>query len=129
MRYFRIARATDAPPSAPYVMSSIDPEPGTRDKAGIATQNRFPAVTVQFVNTIGMVGAVLSTLCWVPQAVKVVRDRETQALSLVSTCGLAVGGIIWLIYGIARLDWPLIASNAVSLALTLVILRFKLRYG
>lgn len=81
------------------------------------------------VDTIGLVGAALSTLCWVPQAVKVVRDKETRAISLVSTLGLAIGGIVWLTYGIARVDWPLIASNAASLALTLVILRFKLRYG
>jgi hypothetical protein len=38
-------------------------------------------------------------------------------------------GAFGLTYGIARLDWPLIASNTVSLALTLVILRCKLRYG
>ena len=29
------------------------------------------------VDAIGATGAVLTTLCWVPQAVKIVRERET----------------------------------------------------
>lgn len=86
-------------------------------------------MTAQLINTIGLIGATLTSLCWVPQAVKVVRDRETRAISLLSTLGLTIGGLFWLTYGIARIDWPLIASSGVSLALMLVILRFKLRYG
>ena len=34
------------------------------------------------VDAIGATGAVLTTLCWVPQAVKIVRERETRAISL-----------------------------------------------
>jgi len=86
-------------------------------------------VTLQFIDTIGLIGAALSTLCGVPQALKIVRDKETRAISLVSTYGILVCGMFWLTYGIARVDWPLIASNVVSLALTVVILRCKLRYG
>ena len=86
-------------------------------------------MTVQFIDAIGLTAAALSTVCWVPQALKVVRDKETRAISLASTLGLAIGGGVWLAYGIARAEWPLIASSAASLALTLVILRFKLRYG
>ncbi len=86
-------------------------------------------MTVQFVDAIGLIGAALSTLCGVPQALKIVRDKETRAISLVSTLGLVVCGLFWLTYGIARADWPLITSTSVSLTLTLVILRFKLRYG
>lgn len=88
-----------------------------------------PALTAQFINTIGLIGAALTTLCWIPQAVKVIRDKETRAISLVSTLGLTIGGVFWLVYGIGRLDWPLVFSSGISLALTLVILRFKLSYG
>ena len=31
-----------------------------------------------FVETIGALAAILTTLCWVPQALKIVRDRETR---------------------------------------------------
>jgi MtN3 and saliva related transmembrane protein len=36
---------------------------------------------------------------------------------------------LWLIYGLALIDWPLIASSVVTLALMLVILGLKLRHG
>jgi MtN3 and saliva related transmembrane protein len=37
--------------------------------------------------------------------------------------------MLWLMYGITINDWPLIGSNAVTLALMAPILTLKLRYG
>jgi MtN3 and saliva related transmembrane protein len=37
--------------------------------------------------------------------------------------------VLWLIYGLAIGDWPLIGSNAVTLVLMTAILAMKLRYG
>jgi MtN3 and saliva related transmembrane protein len=68
-------------------------------------------------------------LCWLPQALKIMRDRETRALSLPATATFTVGIGLWLTYGLAIGDWPLIVSNAVTLALMAAILAAKLRYG
>ena len=116
---------------AAYVTFSIDPRIRSGDKGERihTAELRFSAVTVQFVDTLGLIAAAFSTLCGVPQAVKVVRDKETRAISLLSTLGFAIGAVVWLSYGIARVEWPLIASSGVSLVLTLLILRFKLHYG
>ena len=81
------------------------------------------------MDAIGAVGAVLTTVCWLPQAIQIIRERDTRAISLVATAGFAAGIFLWLIYGIALTDWPLIASSAVTLALMLVILGLKLRHG
>ncbi len=81
------------------------------------------------VDLAGIAGAALTTLCWLPQALKVVRERETRALSLVGTAAFTVGVGLWLIYGLGIGDWPLIGSNAVTLALMLPILAMKLRHG
>jgi MtN3 and saliva related transmembrane protein len=86
-------------------------------------------LTSQLIHTIGLIGAVFTTLCSIPQAVKIIRDKETRAISLFSTLGLAIGGVFWMTYGIARVDWPLSASSGISLAVTLIILKLKLRYG
>ena len=32
------------------------------------------------VDAVGASGAVLTTVCWVPQAVKIIRDRDTRAI-------------------------------------------------
>ena len=81
------------------------------------------------VDLAGAAGAVLTTLCWLPQAVKVVRDKETRALSLPATAAFTLGIVLWLIYGLAIGDWPLIGSNAVTLAPLSVIIAMKLKHG
>jgi MtN3 and saliva related transmembrane protein len=81
------------------------------------------------INLVGAAGAALTTLCWLPQAFKVIREKETRALSLPATGAFTFGVVLWLIYGLAIDDWPLIGSNAVTLMLMAPILTMKLRYG
>jgi MtN3 and saliva related transmembrane protein len=65
----------------------------------------------------------------VPQAIKVIRTRETKAISLIMYLMLAIGTLLWLIYGALIVSWPLIGANAVSFVLVVIILGMKLRYG
>ena len=81
------------------------------------------------IELIGVSGAALTTLCWLPQALKIIREKETRALSLPATLAFTLGVGLWLIYGVALNDWPLIGSNAITLVLMSVILAMKLRYG
>jgi len=61
--------------------------------------------------------------------VQIARERDTRAISLAAMSGLTAGMVVWLVYGMALADWPLIGSSAVTLALMLVILALKLRHG
>lgn len=81
------------------------------------------------IHWIGGVAAVLTTVCWLPQAVRVVRHKDTAAISLATNLIFATGILLWLIYGIAIGNWPLIAANAISMMFTLVIIAMKLRHG
>ena len=81
------------------------------------------------IDLAGAVGASLTTLCWVPQALKIMRNKDTRALSLTTAVAFTLGIALWLTYGIGRGDWPVIAANAVTLALMLPIVAMKLRYG
>ena len=40
-----------------------------------------------------------------------------------------LGVALWLVYGLLVSAWPVVAANAVTLALSLCILLMKLRYG
>jgi MtN3 and saliva related transmembrane protein len=84
---------------------------------------------MRLIDAIGAAGAILTTLCWLPQAVQIARERDTRAISLAAMSGLTAGMVLWLVYGMALADWPLIGSSAVTLALMLVILALKLRHG
>jgi MtN3 and saliva related transmembrane protein len=81
------------------------------------------------VDVIGTAAAVMTTLCWVPQALKIFRDREARAISLPGTLLCVAGVLLWLVYGLAIADAPLIGSSAATLAITTAILALKIRHG
>ncbi|MGL5362750.1 MAG: SemiSWEET transporter [Bosea sp. (in: a-proteobacteria)] len=82
-----------------------------------------------FIETLGFLAAACTTLCWVPQAVRTIRTKDTKAISLWMQILLIIGIGLWLVYGLLIMSWPLIASNVVTLVLVGIILGLKLRYG
>jgi MtN3 and saliva related transmembrane protein len=81
------------------------------------------------IDAIGVAAAFLTTFCWLPQVWKIVRERDTRAISFPANLASAIGVGCWLLYGSEIMDWPLIGSSAVTLAFMLVILALKLRHG
>lgn len=96
-------------------------------RVGAATENGM--MTPGLVDAIGATGAILTTLCWVPQALKIIRERETRAISLPGTTLCVFGVLLWLVYGLAIVDGPLIGSSIVTFAMTATILVLKIRHG
>jgi MtN3 and saliva related transmembrane protein len=78
---------------------------------------------------LGFVAAVLTTMCWLPQALKTLQTKDTSGLSLMTQSALTFGVVLWLIYGVLVGDGPLIFANAVTLVFVATILVMKLRYG
>jgi MtN3 and saliva related transmembrane protein len=87
------------------------------------------AMASALVEGVGGLAAVLTTLCLVPQALKIARERETRAISLPGTMLSVLGVLLWLIYGVAVADTPLIGSSAITFAITATILALKIRHG
>jgi MtN3 and saliva related transmembrane protein len=81
------------------------------------------------IEIIGMIAAVLSTACWVPQAVRTIRTKDTRGISLWAQILLVSGIGLWLVYGLLIMSWPLIFANTVTFGLVATILTLKLRYG
>ena len=77
----------------------------------------------------GYVAATLTTLAFVPQAVKTIRTRDTQAISLGMYVVFTIGIAVWFGYGIVLGSWPMIVSNAITFVLSSTILAMKLRHG
>lgn len=86
----------------------------------------MPAATVE---TIGFAAAALTSLCWLPQAWRTIRTRDTKAISLWTQILFACGVAFWLAYGVLIISWPVIAANAMTLTLVLAIIAMKLRFG
>ena len=76
----------------------------------------------------GYVAATLTTLAFVPQAVKTLRTRDTRSISLHMYVVFTIGIAFWLAYGLVLHSWPMIVSNIITLVLSAAILAMKLRW-
>jgi MtN3 and saliva related transmembrane protein len=76
---------------------------------------------------IGYAAAILTTSSFIPQAVKVIKTKNTQGISLIMYVMFSIGVALWLIYGIMLKNIPIALANSITLSLALVILYFKLR--
>ncbi len=76
---------------------------------------------------IGMVAAVLSTSSFLPQALRVLRTRDTQAISLAMYALFTTGVALWGIWGLILMQWSVVIANGITLVLAGLILTLKVR--
>ena len=81
-----------------------------------------------WVEWTGFVAAFCTTAAFVPQLVRVVQHKSARDISLTLFSMFSLGVFLWLVYGISVHAWPVIASNGVTLVLSVSILYFKLKY-
>ncbi len=75
---------------------------------------------------IGIIAAIGTTVAFIPQALKVIRTRDTKSISLLMYLIFSIGVGLWMIYGILKRDPPIILANAVTLVFAIIIFWFKL---
>lgn len=81
------------------------------------------------VNGIGSAAAVCSMTSFLPQIIKIVRERDASSVSLRMYVVTVTGFGLWVAYGVMVRGWPLVASNTICLALSALILVLKLKFG
>lgn len=86
-------------------------------------------MTVPVPELIGYCAAALTTLSFLPQAWLTFRTRDVRGISLGMYGAFTLGVALWLLYGLLVGAWPIVAANAITLALATTILGMKLRYG
>jgi MtN3 and saliva related transmembrane protein len=77
---------------------------------------------------LGYAAGAMTTLSFLPQAVKTLRTRRTKDISLAMYVLFTMGISSWLAYGLLIGSWPVVLANAITLALALAILIMKLRF-
>ncbi len=86
-------------------------------------------MTNTVVSVIGIVAAFFTTIAQLPQVVKVLRTKQTRDISLWMYIIINIGVVLWLIYGLFIMDFPLIAANSFTFVLTMIVLIMKIRLG
>jgi MtN3 and saliva related transmembrane protein len=78
------------------------------------------------VTIVSLFAATLSMISFVPQAWAIIRDRNTDGISLKMYLITVAGFIAWLLYGVLLRQWAIIVQNIICLALSAFILTMKL---
>jgi MtN3 and saliva related transmembrane protein len=78
---------------------------------------------------MGGVAAARTTLCWLTQGVKIIREERIEGISLLTQSVFALGIALWSAYRFLLNNGSLIYANVVALAFPLAILILKLRYA
>jgi MtN3 and saliva related transmembrane protein len=81
--------------------------------------------TLSGVDVIGYCAAALTTGSFLPQAIKTLKTRDTESLSLGMYSLFASGVLLWLIYGLYLDNKAIIIANAITFVLAALILGFK----
>jgi len=80
-----------------------------------------------FVDIVGSIAAFLTTFSFLPQALKILKTRDTNSISLKMYIMFTSGVFCWLIYGIFTGLYHIIIANFITLLLAGAILVMKLR--
>ena len=83
---------------------------------------------MDFASIIGSVAGMLTTIAFVPQVIKTYKSKTAKDLSLAMFSIFCSGVCLWLVYGIIRQDWPIVATNVLTLILSGILLYFKFTF-
>ena len=77
---------------------------------------------------LGYAAAILTTLAFVPQVMRVWRRRSADDISLAMYLLFMVGVALWALYGIRLRAVPVIAANGITFLLAAGVVIAKLRF-
>ncbi len=80
-------------------------------------------------SVIGFTAAILTTVAFVPQILKIWRARSAKDVSLGMYAVFTSGIVLWLVYGVLIYSWPIILANSVTLLLAGGVLAMKVKFG
>ena len=82
---------------------------------------------MEWASWIGYLAACLTTLSFLPQAIKVIATRNTQGISGLMYVMFVCGLVMWLVYGVMIEDMAVSMANFLTLVFAMPILIIKLR--
>ena len=81
------------------------------------------------IDIIGYIAGFLTTICLIPQLIKIIITKSTNDISLSTFIVLLLGQILWITYALLILDLRILIANIISLTITFSIIFFTLIYS
>ncbi|MDJ0588713.1 MAG: SemiSWEET transporter [Pleurocapsa sp. MO_226.B13] len=84
---------------------------------------------MELMTYIGLTAGILTTISFLPQAIKTWQTKSTKDISLTMFLCFCLGVVLWVIYGFYTQNLPVFVANFATFMLAFPILVCKLRYG
>jgi MtN3 and saliva related transmembrane protein len=79
-------------------------------------------------DVVGLVAGFFTTVSLLPQVIRTIRTKSAGDLAVWMILFFIVGIILWLVYGIMTMRWPIIIANAVTFIFAMILLACKVIY-
>tara|TARA_Y100001970_G_C13882366_1_gene674474 strand:+ start:444 stop:698 length:255 start_codon:yes stop_codon:yes gene_type:complete len=83
---------------------------------------------MEYIDMVGLFGAFLSGITFLPQVYRTWKLKSARDLSLVMILIILLSNVVWLIYAFNKQDISIISANIFVGSCALIILYFKLNY-
>jgi MtN3 and saliva related transmembrane protein len=83
---------------------------------------------MEFIEVMGLLGALLSSITFIPQVVRTWQIKSARDLSMGMLLIVFTSTIVWLVYGFALDLLPVIIANGIIFILSLVLIYFKIKF-
>lgn len=84
---------------------------------------------MNFMTFVGLAAGILTTISFLPQAIKTWKTKSTKDISLLMFLAFCLGVALWVIYGFYTHNLPVFLANFATFILAFSILVCKLKYG
>ena len=77
---------------------------------------------------LGYLAGTLTTICFIPQAYKIIRQKNVEGLSLAMYITFTCGVSLWLVYGLYIHNAPMTVFNLLTFMLSAIIVYNIIKY-
>jgi MtN3 and saliva related transmembrane protein len=83
----------------------------------------------EFFKLLGYLAAFLTTISFLPQTIKSIKEKNTEGISLGMYSLFTLGVFFWLVYGLSIKDIPMVAANGATFVFAIIILGLKMKHS
>ena len=83
---------------------------------------------MNWIEVVGLFGAFLSSITFIPQVYKAWQSKSVGDLSMTMILIVFTSTLVWIVYGVSLTLWPVILCNSIMAVLTMLLIYFKLTF-
>jgi MtN3 and saliva related transmembrane protein len=80
------------------------------------------------ISIIGIGASVFTAASTLPQLLKILKEKKANDISIPMLILLFIGLSLWVCYGIKKMDWIIIISNAFSLVINILLVILSVKH-